>query len=117
MSMEKFIKQQIHRDVPAVTIRNNGSLCIHRKAVEQFKLEGMRFVTLHHDQKEGLLGIRPEGDESDPSAFRISREKGRSFTLSCQAFLHSCGVSYKEGSKVYPANWDEKKEMILLNIA
>jgi hypothetical protein len=115
MSMEKFIKQQI-RDVPAVTIRNNGSICINRKAVEQFKIEGIRFVTLHHDPKEGLLGIRPEEDESDPSAFRISREKGRTFTLSCQAFLKKCGIPYRNGSKVYRTTWDDKAKMIMIKL-
>ena len=113
--LEKFIKKQ-SPGWPALTIRKNGSLCINHRAIEQFKLEGMRFVSLCHDQKDRLLGIKPEGDESDPSVFRISREKARTFTISCQAFLKHFEIPYRESSRVVKATWDGKAEMILIKL-
>jgi len=115
MTMEKFSRQQAP-DWPAATIRKNGSLCLNRKAIEQFNLEGMRFATLHYDKKEGIMGIKPFDDESDPSAVRISKEKNRTYVISCQAFLKHCEIPYKEGSKIYRAGWDEKRGMILVKI-
>jgi hypothetical protein len=115
MSLEKFVKQQIP-DWPAVTFRKNGSLCLNRKAINQFKLEATRFATLHYDREEQLLGIKPEKDNSDPSVFRISKEKNRTSVISCQAFLKHCGIPYHEGSKTYRVGWDEKRGMILVKV-
>ena len=115
MSMEKFKRQQ-HPDWPAATVRKNGSMCINRKAIEQFKLEGIRFVTLHLDPEESLLGIRPEKDDTDLSTFRISKEKNRTFVISCQPFLKHCQIPYREGSRVYRAVWDDKTKMVLVKL-
>jgi len=85
MSLEKFTRQQ-SPDWPAVTVRKNGTLCINSKAADQFQPQGARFATLHFDKKEGIMGIKPLDDESDPAAVRISKEKNRTFVISCQAF-------------------------------
>jgi hypothetical protein len=113
--MEKFTRQQ-SPDCPAVTIRKNGSLCLNRKAIDEFNIAAMRFATLHHDEKEKILGIKPETDGSDPSAVRISKEKNRTSVISCQAFLKHCEIPYKQGSKTYRVSWDDKRKMILINI-
>ena len=113
--MKKF-ENQGNPQIPTVTIRKNGTLCINTKAVDQFNLEGMRSATLYHDSKESLMGIKPTKDDKDPSAFRISKEKGRASTISCRAFLKHIGIPYKEGSKIYPADWDDKKLMILVKL-
>jgi hypothetical protein len=114
--MEKYSRQQAP-DWPAVTIRKNGSLCLNRKAIDEFNITAMRFATLHYDEKEKLLGIKPETDGSDPSAVRISKEKNRTSVISCQAFLKHCGIPYMQGSKIYSARWDATKQMILVKIA
>ena len=115
MSMEKFIKQQIP-DWPALTVRKNGTICINHRAIEQFDLKDKQFVTPHFDSKEPVIGIKPMADHSDPSAFRISKEKNRTFVISCQSFLKHCEIPYTEGSKIYRAGWDEKGKMILVKI-
>jgi hypothetical protein len=112
--MEKFSRQQAP-DWPAVTIRKNGSICINSKAIELFDLKGVRYVTLHFDREESLLGIRP-GGEKDQSVFRVVQEKTRTYVISCQAFLKSCEIPYKAGSRIYRAGWDEKRGMILVKI-
>jgi hypothetical protein len=116
MELEKFTKKQ-DPDWPAVTIRKNGSLCLNRKAIDEFNITAMRFATLYYDQKEELLGIKPETDNSDPSAFRISKEQSRTSVIYCQAFLKHCEIPYTQGSKIYRARWDDKIQMILLKIA
>ena len=98
MSLEKFTKQQ-SPSWSSVAIRKNGTISLYRMAVEQFNLEDKRFVTLHFDKKESLMGIKPLDDDSDPSAVRISKEKNRTFVISCQAFLRHCEIPYKEGTK------------------
>jgi hypothetical protein len=115
MSLEKFTKQQ-SPDWPAVTIRKNGSLCINHKATNEFNIGAMRFATLHYDEKDQLLGIKPETDNRDPSACRISKEKNRTSVISCQAFLKHCQIPYTHGSKIYRARWDDKIQMILVKI-
>jgi hypothetical protein len=116
MELEKFTKKQ-DPDWPAVTIRKNGSLCLNRKAIDEFNIGAMRSATLHYDQQERLLGIKPETDNSDPSAFRISKEKSRTSVIYCQGFLKHCGIPYNQGSKTYRARWDDKTQMILVKIA
>ena len=116
MTLEKFTKQQ-NPDWPSVTIRKNGSICLNRKAIDEFNIGAMGFATLHHDQQEKLLGIKPETDGSDPSAFRISKEKSRTSVIYCQAFLKNCGIPYTQGSKTYRARWDDRLQMILVKIA
>ena len=115
MSLEKFAKQQIVNS-PAVTIRKNGTISFNSIAVEQFNLKEKRFVTLHFDRKESIMGIKPVDDDKDSSAFRISKETNRTFVISCQSFLKHCEIPYKVGSKIYRAGWDEKRGMILVKI-
>lgn len=116
MTLEKFERQQ-HPDWPAVTIRKNGTLCINSHAVDDFNLREKRFVTLFFDKKESLMAIKPLDDDSDPAAVRISKEKNRTYVISCQAFLKNCAIPYKAGSKIYRAGWDEKRGMILVKIS
>ena len=44
MKMEKFVRDQMP-DVPAVTIRKNGSVCLNQKVIDEFKLTKMRFAS------------------------------------------------------------------------
>jgi hypothetical protein len=115
MTLEKFTKQQ-NPGWPAVTIRKNGSLCINRKAIDEFNIGAMRFATLYYDQQEKLLAIKPETDHSDPSAFRISKEKSRTSVIYCSSFLNRCEIPYIQGSKIYRARWDDRQQMILVKI-
>jgi hypothetical protein len=116
MTFEKFTKQQ-NPDWPSVTIRKNGSLCLNRKAIDEFNIGAMRFATLHYDESDKLLAIKPEPDHTDPSAFKISREKNKTSVIYCQAFLKHCQIPYAQGSKTYRARWDDKIQMILVKIA
>lgn len=116
MSLEKFTKQQTP-NWPSVAIRKNGTVSLNSMAVEQFNLKEKRFATLHFDRKESIMGIKPLDDDSDPSAVRISKEKNRTYVISCQAFLKHCEIPYKAGSKICRAGWDEKRAMILVKIS
>ncbi len=115
MSLEKFERQQ-PADYPAVAIRRNGTISLNTVAVEQFNLKGIRFVALYHDEDESLIGIKPV-DEKDSTTFRVVREGGGTFTISCQSFLRSMKIPYKDGSKIYKAGFDEKQGMVLVKIA
>jgi len=99
MSTMKKFENQKNPQIPTVTVRKNGTICINSKAIEQFNLDGMRTATLYYDPKESTMGIKLTKDDRDPSAFRISKEKGRTATISCRAFLKHIGIPYKEGVK------------------
>lgn len=116
MSMEKFTRQQ-RANYPAITIRKNGTVSVNHYAIEQYSLQKVRLVTLHYDRKESIIGIKPSDDDKDPSAFRVSKGKGRTFIIACQGFLNHCGIAFKEGSKILRASWDEKARMILVKIS
>ena len=116
MSFEKFERQQ-HPDWPAATIRKNGSLSPNRKAIDEFNIGQAKFVTLHFDAKAGQIGIKPVEDDKDPSAFRVCKEKGKTFTIGCQAFLKAAKIPYWQGSRILKAEWDTQKAMIVLKIA
>jgi len=114
MVLEKFARQQ-SADYPAAAIRKNGTISLNTVAVEQFKLKEARYVGLYFDGKDSLIGIKPT-NEKDPTNFRVVRERGRTFTVSCQSFLRSIQIPYKAGSKIYRASWDEKGKMILIGL-
>jgi len=114
MTLEKFVSQR-PADYPTVAIRKNGTISLNAVAVEQFNLKGARYVGLYFDSGERLIGIKAT-DQKDSTAFRVVREKGRTFTVSCQSFLRSIQIPYKEGPKIYRASWDEKGKMILVKI-
>lgn len=114
MTLEQFVSQR-PADYPTVAVRKNGTISLNAVAVEQFNLKEVRHVGLYFDPGDRLIGIRPT-DQKDSAAFRVVREKGRTFTVSCQSFLRSIQIPYKEGSKIYRAGWDEKGKMILVKI-
>jgi hypothetical protein len=114
-NFRKFENQK-SPDGPSITIRKNGTICLNRKTVELFKVDGFRAAALYNDQKESVIGIKPVKDGEDSTAFRLSKEKARTFTISCRAFLKHIGVAFAEGSKIYPATWDEKRGMILVKV-
>lgn len=115
MTLEKFVSQR-PADYPTVAVTKRGAISLNAVAVEQFNLKEIHSVGLYFDSGERLIGIKPT-DESGSTAFRVSREGGRRFTVPCQSFLRSCKVACKEGSKVYRAGWDEKRGMILVKIS
>jgi hypothetical protein len=112
MAMEMFIRRNTSANV---TIRKNGSICISRQAIEEYHLEGQQYFTLHFDLKASLIGIKL-ADDKNPSAFRISKEKGGAFTIGCQAFLKAAKIPYSQGSIVLKAEWDAQNGMIVLKI-
>jgi len=114
MTLEKFESQR-SADYATVAIRKNGTISLNAVAVEQFNLKGVSYVGLYFDPEERLIGIKAT-DQKDSVAFRVVRERGRTFTISCQSFLRSIQIPYKEGSKIYRAGWDEKRGMILVKI-
>jgi len=114
MTLEKFTKQQA-ANYPAITIRRTGTLCINGPARDQFKLKEISFVTLHYDRNESTMCIKPS-DEHDSSAFRITKEKGRTFAVSCQSFLSHFGIPYQESTRSYRATWDDKAKMIVVKL-
>jgi len=115
MTLEKFVSQR-PADYPTVAIRKNGTISLNTLAVEQFNLKEARFVGLYFDDKDSLIGIKA-ADQKDSTAFRVVRERGRTFTVSCQSFLRSIKIPYREGSKIYRAGWDEKRGMILVKVS
>jgi hypothetical protein len=78
-------------------------------------LKRARFVGLYFNSGEHLIGIKAI-DQKGSAAFRVVREKGRTFTVSCPSFLRSIQIPCKEGTKIYKAGWDEKGKMVLVKI-
>ncbi len=115
MGMEMFIRKQAV-NYAAATIRKSGTIHLNAKAIEEFHLEGKPFFTLHFDPKAGQIGIKPVDDDKDPSSFNACKEKGKSLTIGCPAFLKAAKVAYRQGSKVLKAEWDTPNSMIVLKI-
>ena len=116
MTLEKFERKQDLK-APAVTIRKRGAISFNAHAVRAFPIQDKQFAILHFDREEKVIGIQPVTDRRDLSAFPITAEKGRTPTISCQPFLRHCGIAFKDGSKVYPAEWDAKRGMIILKLS
>ena len=114
MNTMKEYRNPRNLKVPAITIRTNSSICLHKKALEEFNLEELKSVSLHFDAEQGVIGIKPT--DEDPAAFRVAREKSGTTTISCKAFLEECGIKCEGGSRVLAAEWDADKEMIVVKV-
>jgi hypothetical protein len=115
MTMQKFEKQRII-GIPTITVRKNGSISFNEMAVEQFPIREKKHADLYFDQEDQTIGTRPIDSKAGVAAFAITREKGKTYTISCQSFLRQFGVAFTLGSKVYPASYDDSQEMIIAKI-
>ena len=116
MAMERFERQRIS-GIATITVRKNGSISFNEAATEQFPLKGKKHADLFFDQEEQTIGIRPIDAKAGVAAFTISREKGRTYTISCASFLKKCGLAFASGSKVYPASYDDSRDMIIAKLS
>jgi len=114
-AMEKFENQKSHQ-IPTVTVRKNGSICINSYALEFYGIKECRSALLYYDPQESLIGIKLTKDNKDPTAFRVYRGNSKAVTVSARAFLKRLKIPYQEGSKIYRAGWDERKGMILVKL-
>jgi hypothetical protein len=116
MSMEKFDKQRI-TGVPTVTVRKNGSISFNALAAKEFPMNEKKHANLFFDKEEGAIGIQPVDNSPGTTAFAITWEKGKTLTISCQSFLRHCGIPFKEASKVFPAEWDTNRGMVVVKVS
>ena len=115
MAMEKFEKRRLSA-IPAMSIRKNGSLSFNEMAVNEFPIKGKEHVDLYFDKEEQTIGIRPIESNAALTSFTISREKGKTYTISCPSFLKKCKLAFTLGSRVYPITYDDTREMIIAKI-
>ena len=115
MTLEQFTKSRA-TDWPSVTIRRSGTISLNHKAIENFELKDKEFIALYFDTMDSIIGIKPLDNNEDPFTFKITKERGRTFTISCQSFLKHFRIPYKETSKVFKATWDEETTMILVKL-
>ena len=116
MALEKFINTK-NPDIPALTIRKNGTLSFNSLATKQLPVQDRRFAALYYDIDEQTIGIELKKDNPDKAAFAISFEKGKIPAISCQGFLRHYGIPYKERSRAYPISWDKRDSMVTIKIA
>lgn len=115
MTMEKYDNTK-NPDVPALTIRKNGTMSFNSLAAKQLPVKDRRFAALYYDIDEHAIGIELKKDNPDKSAFAVSLEKGKIPAISCQGFLRHYGIPFKERSKVYPVKWDANSNMATVNL-
>ena len=99
---------------PAITIRRDGTISIHKEAIVKFGLQEMKFATLEYDPGESTLSISPSAE--NPSALPILFERGQTTVIKSQEFLGQSGIEYQDRSRVYDAQWDEGNKVILVSI-
>lgn len=93
-----------------ITIRKDGTICIHRKAKEKYGLEGRNFAAPSYDPADSMLTVQFT-DES-PTTFAISKEPGGTLAIKCPSFLDQNEIPFREGSKVLPiSSGEEGKEI------
>lgn len=115
MTMEKYDNTK-NPDVPALTIRKNGTVAFNSLAAKQLPVKDRRFAALYYDKDEHAIGIELKKDNPDKSAFAVSLEKGKIPAISCQGFLRHCGISYKDRSRVFPILWNKQENMVTIKV-
>ncbi|MGA2959850.1 MAG: hypothetical protein ABSF48_29560 [Thermodesulfobacteriota bacterium] len=97
--------------VEGITIRKEGTICIHSKTKEKYGLEGMKFASPTYDASESVLTIKSA--EEPPTSFAVSLGNGGgALNIKCPCFLDQNQISFREASKVFSVNDGEKGKEI-----
>jgi hypothetical protein len=115
MDMEKFINQK-KPNSPIVTILKYGKISFNKIACRQFNIKKHRFVEFYFDRGTREIGIKLTNDNNELDIFSIHQRRGKTPVIYCQSFLDHYGIPYRDGSKIFPAVWDEKRGMIIVRL-
>jgi len=97
-----------------VSIRKNGQISLSQGAVQKFNLADHPYAVLFYDKEGQMIGLKPTRDPEEPGAYKMNH-KGMGATISGLAFLDYYGIDYSH-SRRYEARWDEKHEMIVIDL-
>jgi hypothetical protein len=102
-------------DFPALTIRKNGHISIHRLTVDLYGLMGTKYVNLDFDPVEVTLEIKPSIDKSDAS-YKVSKERSGALVIPGREFLDQNGIAYSDRSRVLPTKYNRVKGRIVAKL-
>src|SRR5260221_5900154 len=82
MSFEKFTDTGRRSFKPKVSIRRSGVIGFSAAAVDKFRLNESKFVTLYYDAETGTVGVQPTKEQEDGSHPMILGPKTKSGSVS-----------------------------------
>ena len=97
-----------------VSIRRNGQISLSHGAVQKFNLADYSYAVLFYNKEESLIGLKPTQDPEEPGAYKLNL-KGMGASIAGLAFLDYYGIDYSRSQR-YEARWDEKHEMIVMDL-
>lgn len=99
---------------PKVTVGKTSQFRLNISCTKKY-FANKRFVQLYYDQKEGLIGIKPLGRQTNDT-FNLRRvTHGKVGIVSAKGFLKFLGIQFSECKRFTP-NWNRKESMLVIKI-
>ena len=115
MQFERFERRRSRqRDIPLITVSKKKQFGLNRTCLEKY-FQGCHFVELYYDSHNHRIGFKPIQASTDCSYnLRVTRRSQG--TISGTAFFKHYKLKLFDVSKAFPATFDEKEGLIIIDL-
>ena len=99
---------------PKATILKQGNINFNTAATRIFKERHAEHVQLLYDRGTHRMALKPCQSTAE-GAYPL-RPKDTCSQVSSQSFVRFYGIPFGEKSSTYPAEWDEKRGILIVNL-
>ncbi len=99
---------------PKATLLKQGNINLNTAAAKLFKDRGASHVQLLYDRDTHRMAFKP--CQSTAKGAYPLRPKDTCCQVSSQSFVRFYGIHFGEKSRIYPAEWDEKRGMLVVKL-
>jgi len=100
--------------IPKVSIWKRGQIGLSQGAVERFKLNEYKYVVLHYDKDNQLIGLKFTNDEKEEGIAKLN-VKANGAIFSAKAFLDFYDIDYQD-TKQYNIKYDEENGFYVFDL-
>ena len=114
MAFEAFTGRQKVTNEPKVTLLKQGNFNFNNGALKLLKEKGTDYLQLLFDKETNRVAFKP-CDKNTQGAYKLRDNKGVG-QISGMAFLKHYRIEYKDKTRSFPAAFDEKRQIMVINL-
>lgn len=114
MAFEAFTGTQTFTNSPKVSLLKQGNFNFNNGALKILKEKGATHLQLLFDKDTNRIGFKPCNKDT-VGAYKLRENKGVG-QISGMAFLKYYGIEYSSKTRAFPATFDDKLKMLIINL-
>lgn len=114
MAFEAFTGTQTVTNAPKVSLLKQGNFNFNNGALKVLKEKGASYLQLFFDKETNRIGFKP-CDKETQGAYKLRENKGVG-QISGMAFLKYYQIEYTSKTRAFPASFDDKEHMLIINL-